>query len=140
MRDKENIHVKVQEMVDCYATTDPLREMSGISSEKDPDEAAQKWLALATLHGINNNAKKISILQSPEGEVTVRAEYREKELPSPGPAVGASILKAVRAMTHIEEDKGKMPLIMGVRQDSVEIEVKLKKKDSGELASLRFPD
>jgi hypothetical protein len=140
LRDKENVHKKVQEMVDCYATTDPLEEMSKISSDEDLEEAAEKWLALATLHGINNNAKKVTILRTPEGDVSVRAEYREKDLPSPGPAVGANILQAVRAMTHIEEDKGKMPLIMGVRNDSVEIGVKVKQKDSGELVSLKFPE
>ncbi len=140
MRDKENVHVKVQEMIDCYATTDPLEEMSRISSDEDLEEAAEKWLALATLHGINNKAKKITVLRTPEGDVSVRAEYRYKDLPSPGPAVGANILQAVRAMTHIEGDKGKMPLIMGVRKDSVEIDVKLKQKESGELVSLKFPE
>jgi len=28
MRDKQSLHLKVQEMCDCYATTDPLKEMS----------------------------------------------------------------------------------------------------------------
>lgn len=138
MRDKENVHVKVQEMADCYAETDPLKEMSGIQSEQDLEEAAVKWLGLATLHGINDYAKKISIRRSEDGEVTVLAQYRDVELPSPGKEIGQKILEYVREMTHIEGE-GKIPLILGIRNDSIEIEVKLKKKDSGEYASFKFP-
>ena len=61
MRDKETLHRKVQELIDCFATTDPLKEMSELGKDSDKDEAALKWLALAALHGINMNAKKISI-------------------------------------------------------------------------------
>lgn len=138
MRDKENVHVKVQEMADCYAETDPLKEMSGIQGEQDLEEAAVKWLGLATLHGINDYAKKISIRRSEDGEVTVLAQYRDVELPSPGKEIGQKILEYVREMTHIEGE-GKIPLILGIRNDSIEIEVKLKKKDSGEYASFKFP-
>ena len=139
MKDKHNIHLKVQEMADCFATTDPLKEMSGIASESDLQEAAVKWLALATLHGINHNAKEITVKRSSDGNVVVTAEYRDTELPSPGSAVGEKILEAVRRMTHIEEDKGKIPLVLGVRNDSVEIGVKVKRKDSGESVTLKFP-
>ena len=55
MKEKRNLHLKVQEMCDCYATADPLKEMSIVKNDEDKEEAALKWLALATLHGINNN-------------------------------------------------------------------------------------
>ncbi len=139
MRDKENVHVKVQEMADCYAEADPLKEMSEIQGEQDIEEAAVKWLGLAALHGINEYAKKISIRRGKDGEVKVLAQYREVELPSPGKEIGQKILEYVREMTHIEGE-GKIPLILGIRNDSIELEVKLKKKDSGEYASFKFPE
>ena len=58
MKEKRNLHLKVQELCDCYATTDPLKEMSNVKNDVDKDEAALKWLALAALHGVNHNAKK----------------------------------------------------------------------------------
>ena len=70
MKDKETLHKKVQELIDCFATTDPLKEMSELGKEGDVGEAALKWLALATLHGINRNAEKITVQHSAGGVPT----------------------------------------------------------------------
>lgn len=139
MRDKQTLHLKVQELCDCYATTDPLREMSALVNDKDKDEAALKWLALSALHGINANAEKISITRSKDGKVKVTAKYRKSELPNPGQAIGGKIIDAVREITHIESDKGKIPLALGIRDGSIEISIKLKRSDRGEKISLKFP-
>jgi hypothetical protein len=37
MKEKRNLHLKVQEMCDCYATGDPLKEMSIIKNDEDRD-------------------------------------------------------------------------------------------------------
>ena len=139
MKEKRNIHLKVQEMCDCYATTDPLKEMSEITTDSDQEEAAEKWLALAALHGVNNNAKEISISRSKDGKIKVTAKYRESELPSPGSAIGEKIMNAVREITHIESGKGKSPLALGIREDSIELKIKMKSKDKGESVTLTFP-
>ncbi|MGD2023127.1 MAG: hypothetical protein PVI18_08115 [Desulfobacterales bacterium] len=139
MKEKRNIHLKVQEMCDCYATTDPLKEMSEITSDSDQEEAAEKWLALAALHGVNHNAKEISISRSKDGKIKVTAKYRESELPSPGSAIGEKIMNAVREITHIESGKGKSPLALGIREDSIELKIKMKSKDKGESVTLTFP-
>jgi hypothetical protein len=139
MKEKRNLHLKVQEMCDCYATGDPLKEMSIIKNEDDKEEAAIKWLALAALHGVNNNAEEITITRSSEGNVRVVAEYRESELPSPGSAVGGQIVDALREITHIEEDKGKTPLSLGIRNDSVNLQIKFKTKDGKEKITIKFP-
>jgi hypothetical protein len=140
MKEKRNLHLKVQELCDCYATNDPLKEMSEIKSDNDKDEAALKWLALAALHGVNGNAKEVSITRSPEGEIKVTAKYREAELPSPGSEIGEKIMGAVREITHIEGGKGKTPLALGIREDSIELEVKMKSKDEGEKVTIKFPE
>jgi hypothetical protein len=139
MKDKQSLHLKVQELADCFATTDPLKEMSTLTGDQDMEEAALKWLALATLHGINANAAKISYVRQNDGTVSVSAEYRQTELPSPGSQVGAKIFDAVRAITHLEGDKGKTPLALGVRDGSVELDVKLKRSKTGEKLTLKFP-
>ena len=139
MKDERNAHLKVQEFCDCYATTDPLQEMSRLPDDADQEEGALKWLALAALHGINHNASRITIRKTPEDGVHVTAEYRQSELPSPGEAVGKHIFNAVREITHIEGGKGKSPLALGIREDSIELNIKMKSKGEGERVTIKFP-
>ncbi len=139
MKEKRNIHLKVQELCDCYATNDPLKEMSEIKGDSDQDEAAAKWLALAALHGVNDNAKEVSIRRSPDGNIKVTAKYREAELPSPGAEIGEKIINAAREITHIEGGKGKSPLALGIREDSIELKIEVKSKDEGEKVTIKFP-
>lgn len=139
MKDSGSVHKNIQEMCDCYATTDPLREMSVLKNDADKDQAAVKWLALAALHGVNNNAEKITIRRTADGKVTVQAEYRVTELPSPGNEVGQKIFQAIRDVTHIEGDKGKTDLALGMRESSIGLEVKLKQKKGEEKATIKFP-
>jgi len=139
MKEKRNTHLKVQELCDCYATTDPLQEMSRLPNDADQEEGALKWLALAALHGINNNASRITIRKTPDAGVQVTAEYRRSELPSPGEAVGERIFKAVREMTYIEEAKGKTQLALGLRDSSVDLRIKIKSEDGQEKISIKFP-
>ncbi len=140
MKEKRNVHLKIQELCDCYATNDPLKEMSVLKNDSDKDEAAFKWLALASLHGVNNNAQEVTISRAKDGEVRVTAQYRESELPSPGSEVGARIMEAVREVTYIEGDKGKSPLSLGIRNDSIELQVKIKTENDREKVTIKFPE
>jgi hypothetical protein len=139
MRDKETVHKRVKEEIDCFATSDPLKEMSELGTSEDAAEAALKWLALAALHGINMNAKEITIRKSEDGQIKVTAEYRPAELPSPGSSIGEKIIEDVRGMTHLEEEKGKTTLVLGVRESSIDLEVKVKRDKDGEKVKLKFP-
>ena len=140
MKEKRSLHLKVQEFVDCFATSDPLKEMSVIDKEGNREEAALKWIALAILHGINANAEEIRISKSVDGEVKVSAKYRKTKLPSPGAGIGEKIIETMREITHIEGDKGKMPLALGIRDGSLELGIKVKSKDDGETIKLKFPE
>ena len=41
MEDKRNLHLKIQELCDCYATTrSTLKGMSDVPGDEDKDEAA----------------------------------------------------------------------------------------------------
>ena len=136
MKDKESLHRKVQELVDCFATTDPLKEMSRLKDEQAEEEAPLKWLALAVLHGINSGAKEISVIKSGDGTVRVLAEYYKAELPSPGAAIGERLFESVRRITHLDKDKGNTALAMGVREGSIDLGVEVEK---GDKISLKFP-
>jgi hypothetical protein len=140
MKDKESLHKKTQEFIDCFATTDPLKEMSELGKGGDEEEEALKWLALAALHGINMNAKKISISKSEGGQFNITAQYRDKTLPSPGADVGQKIIDLVRGITHLEEEKGKTVLALGIRDGSIDLKVKIKKEKNEEKITLKFPD
>jgi translation elongation factor EF-1alpha len=140
MKDKVSLHKKVQNMIDCYAATDPLKEMSELVKDKDTEEAAVKWLALSALHGINMNARKITVMKSKKGQPKVVADYRPAELPSPGPAIGERIIEAVREMTHLEKDKDKSILSLGIRDGSIDLKVKVKKDGDEEKVTLEFPE
>jgi hypothetical protein len=113
--------------------------MSVVAKDKDQEEAALKWLALAALHGVNSNAKEITIRRNKKGEVKVLAKYRKTELPSPGAAVGQNIVAAVREITHIEGNEGKTLLALGMRNDSLELKVKLKVEGALEKVKIEFP-
>jgi hypothetical protein len=140
MKNTTSLHLKVQELCDCFATTDPLKEMSLVKDDADTQEAALKWLALAALHGVNNNAEKISITRSDDGNVTVTAKYRKTDLPSPGDKVAEKIIAAVAEIAHIEGDKGKTPLALGIRDSSIDLNIKLKTTDGGKKVTLKFPE
>ncbi len=139
MKDTENLHLKVQELCDCFSTTDPLKEMSELKKDKNSLDAALKWLALSVIHGVNNNAKQITIQQDDDGAVSVVAEYRDTELPSPGPVVAGNIFEAVREMTHIEDDKGKIKFAMGIRDSSLDLDISVKNKNGNRKISIKFP-
>ena len=139
MKDHENIHLKVQDLCDCFSSTDPLKEMAAITGEKNSSEAALKWIALTALHGINANAEKITLKADKDGQIKVVAEYRKTELPSPGRDIGKAVFKAIREITHIQGEKGKTQLALGIRDSSLDLHVKLKeKKDKREL-DIAFP-
>ena len=140
MKDKGSLHLKVQELCDCFATTDPLKEMSVVKNDTNKEEAALKWLDLAALHGVNNNAEKISITRSDDGKVKVTAEYRKTDLPSPEPEVAEKIIDAMSGITHIEGDEGKTRLALGIRDSSIDLTVKMKKKGDEKKVTIKFPE
>jgi len=140
MRDKQSLHQKIQALCDCFAAADPLKEMSVVANDSDKEEAALKWVALAILHGIESNASKISISASEKGGVEVSAQYREARLPSPGKEIGGRVLGSVRELFHSEAEKFRMPLAVGVRDSSLQIDVKVKKENGVETLTMKFPE
>jgi hypothetical protein len=138
MKDMESPHKKMQDLCNCFAETDYLKEMALLAKDADKDEAALKWMALAVLHGIDRNAKEITLERTAAGTVSVEAEYDDTELPSPGNEIGGRILEVARQITHIEENKGEIPLALGIRDSNLEIRVKVKHGGSKDTITLKF--
>ncbi len=140
MKDSENLHLKIQELCECFSSTDPLKEMSEKNTEESSLDGALKWLALAALHGVNNNARKISVKQTDDGTVSVTAEYRDSQLPSPAPEVASQIFEVVRQITHIEDKKGKSTFALGIKDSSLDLTIGVKDKDHSKKVSIKFPE
>ena len=138
MKDKESLHLKVQDLCNCFATTDPLKEMSIVKNGADKQEAALKWLALAALHGVNNNAEEISITKSDDGNVKVTAEYRKTDLPSPGSEVADKIIASLIGITHLESGEGESQLALGIRDSSINLTIKMKSRNGGKKVTIKF--
>jgi hypothetical protein len=140
MLDKRSLHAKVQEHADCFADTDLLAEMAGLVREHDAEEGALKWLALAVLHGIDRNAEKISLRRNEDGAISVVAKYRKTQLPEPPSPIGRKVFDVVRDITHIEDNKGELPVVIGVRDGSLELQIKLERNEGAEEVVLKFPE
>lgn len=139
MKDAVNLHQKVQGLCDCFAINDPLKEMSEVQSDTDLDEAALKWIALGVLHGINSNAKEITISNTKEGGAKVTAEYRKAELPSPGGPIGEKIIQAMRDISHLEGSKAETTLAFGIRNNSMDLKIKSKNEGNDQKITIKFP-
>lgn len=139
MRDSSGLHQKIQGMCDCYATNDPLREMSALKDIENDHEAAVKWAALAVLHGLNSNAEEISIEKSGNGKVRVTAEYRTSELPNPKAGVSDEVLKAFKDILHIDGPRGESSLAFGFRDNNFDLKVQTCEEGSDHKVTIRFP-
>ena len=63
-------------------------------------------------------------------EITVKIKHSEKEvLPSPSGVVLDKAFEIMRAILHIEEDKGEMDFSLGLRSGEVNVIVKIARKD-----------
>ena len=146
IKDDRNYHQRLQEFCDCYLETDPKKELEkaakGISGDPggDLDELALKFLGLGIFYGATEKAKKISIERSKEGKVLFSVESRGKyQLPPPGVKVADQVISIARAITHIDDAKGKEPVSFGLRNDRIDLTFQFDRKKSGEVFSILFP-
>jgi len=146
IKDERNYHLRLQEFCDCFMETDFKKELEAASKgasgdpSGDPDELALKFFGLTLLYGANEEAKKISLERSKEGKVSFAVEAGGNyQLPAPSAEVADRIFFIARAITHIDKDKRKSPLSLGLRNDRMEINLKFDRKGGGESLSLVFP-
>jgi hypothetical protein len=106
----------------------------------DLDELALKFLGLTLLYGANEEARKISLDKSKDGKVLMSVEARGNyQLPPPGAPMADRVFSIARSITHIDADRGKSPLSLGLRNDRMEISLEFDRKQGGESLTLVFP-
>ena len=138
-----NFHAKLQEMCDCYMDSDFQAELTrpvpvqSVSLEED----AIRYFALLILYTLTVKAPQLA-LKKKKGvvSVTVSSLNENKTLTPPPLEIAAKIFEIMRAITHIEKDKGELPLSLGLRNERVEVQVKLKKGEDEESLKLVFPE
>lgn len=136
-----NYHLKLQEMCDCYMETDFLTAMRAMANvdPKDVDEDAIKYLALAIMFAITQKAEKLSFKKK-AGEMKAAIKNGSKEeLPLPPAAIMEKVFEIMRAILHIEEDKGKMEFSLGLRSGEVNVLVKVERDGDKQSLKIKFP-
>jgi len=147
IKDDRNYHQRLQEFCDCYMETDPKKELEkaakGISGDPggNQDELALKFLGLGIFYGASEKAKKISIQRSKDGKVLFTVESRgQYQLPPPSTQLADRIISIARSITHLEEDRGKEPVSLGLRNDRMDITFQFDRKGEEESFSILFPE
>jgi len=147
IKDDRNYHQRLQEFCDCYMETNPKKELEnaakGISGDPggNLDELALKFLGLGVFYGASEKAKKISLLRSKDGKVLFTVESRgQYQLPPPSTQLADRIISIARSITHLEEDRGKEQVSLGLRNDRMDITFQFDRKDGGESFLILFPE
>ena len=138
-----NLHMKLQEMCDCYMDTDFQAEIKRPIDVNSAtlEEEALKYFALIILYTLTVKAQKLSVKKKKGAwKVTVTSSHEKKSLSSPPEEIGTKIFEIIRAITHIDQDNGEMALAFGLRNGRVDLLVKVKKADDEESMKLLFPE
>ncbi len=138
---ERNYHLKLQEMCDCYLETDFVKQMKGMagSAAGELEENSVKYLSLAIMYTVTEKAGKLSFKKK-DGDVSVKVKGEEKiSLPAPSVEQFDKIAEIMRAILHIEEDKGEMLLALGLRSGDLELLVKVKQRPGKESVKIKFP-
>jgi hypothetical protein len=134
-----NPHLKLQEMCDCYLETDFRLQLAKLCKQPGPDqdEEAIRYLALALMHTITEQARKLSMKREKlEVKVKVESDGEKHSLPAPPVALFNRMVATVRAILHLEGEKGESQLSLGLRNGEVAMRVKI--RENGDEVALRF--
>lgn len=139
-----SLHQRLQEYLNCFAGSDTKGELlrlckggEALDVTQDPEEAAIKLLGLLILYGIQESASSIELKKQTDGtariEVHAAGNY---QLPGPPVSLAEKALAVMKGVTHTEGTTQK--LVLGLGQDSLEVEVNLELDGTGRLG-LTFP-
>jgi hypothetical protein len=146
IKDDRSYHLRLQEFCDCYMETDYKKELeaasrgvSGIPGG-DEDELALKFLGTAILYGATEEAKSFSLKKGKDEKVVFAVVGKGTyQLPPPQAKIADRIFSIARSITHTEEDQGKMPLSLGLRNDRMELTLHIDRKGAEESLTVVFP-
>lgn len=133
-------HVKLQEFIDCFIDTDYKKELesfslprlAGSTREKAPDEAL-RYLAIMLLYALNERVKDISIIRkAPDKALCRMSGDKFYDIPMPKEEVVASLFDEIEEMAGMDETKRTGKLILGLKNDELDLSISSTVTDSGE--------
>jgi len=133
-------HVKLQEFVECFLNTDHRRELENFSlprlagrgREKTPDEAL-RYLAILLLYGLSERAENISIVRkAPDAAVCRMSGEKLYDIPAPREEIISCLFDEIEEMAGMDETKRKGKLIVGLKNDEVDLGISSTLTDAGE--------
>jgi len=146
MKDDRTFHLRLQEFCDCFMETDYQKELEvasrGVSGDpwSDEEELALKFFGLAILYGATQEIKNFSIRKGKDGKVLFSLEGKGTyQLPPPSTKTAERIFAIARSIMHLEEDRGAMPFSLGLRNDRLELKLKLDRKGQEDFLTVTFP-
>ncbi len=137
-----NAHLKLIEMCDCYLETDYPSAIQKVADAPGADlaEEATKYLALALLYTITEKASKLSLKRKRDKvTVTIKSNGEKIALRPPSRDLFDVIVGTMRCILHIDEDKGALPLAMGLKNGQLEMQVKVERKKDKESLKIKMP-
>jgi hypothetical protein len=138
-----NLHLKLIEMCDCYLGTDYAATIQKVADapSADTQEEALRYLALALLFTLNEEAKQLSLKRKKDKiTVTIKHDAEKIALRPPARPVFDKIIVIMRTILHMDEDKGGLPLTLGLKNDQIEVQVKFERTEDKETLKVKFPD
>ena len=133
-------HVKLQEFAECFLGTDHKRELetfsetllTGSMREKAPDEAL-RYLALVLLYAIDEKAKDISLVRkAPHGAVCKMSGEHFYDVPAPKEEIAPALFEQIEEMAGMDSTKRNGKLIVGLKNDEIDLSISSTVTDSGE--------
>jgi hypothetical protein len=146
MKDDRSFHLRLQEFCDCFMDTDYQRELEdasrGVSGDPnaDEEELSLKFFGLAILYGATQEIKNFSLKKGRDGKVLFSVEGKGSyQLPPPRPQIADRIFSIARSIMHLEKDQGALPFSLGLRNDRLDLNLKMEKKGAEESLTVIFP-
>jgi hypothetical protein len=137
-----NLHLKLMEMCDCYLGTDYAATIQKVADgpSADTQEDALRYLALALLYTLTEEASQLSLKRKKDKvTVTIKHDNEKIALRPPARPVFNTIISMMRTILHLEEDKGGMALTLGLKNDQIEVQVKIERTTDKETLKVKFP-
>jgi hypothetical protein len=128
MKENSSEHLALQNLISCYLETNPAEALKSwaddnwkTAAHEDADEASMKYFALVLLDAIESRAQKIILEKG--CPALIAAPGGEHMLPAAPDSMLARGLELLREMCGMEGARSKGMLCLGIRNDSIELEI-----------------
>jgi len=142
-------HVKLQEFADCFLGSDHQKALESFSAphltgptrEKPADEAL-RYLAILLLYGLNERVKDISLVRkAPDAGVCRMSGEKFYSIPMPKEEIVTCLFDEIEEMSGMDETKRTGKLVLGLKNDQVELAIHSTLTDKGEeKMMIHLPD